>query len=255
MGMTDPARFHDVRTNSKKDVEYRIALEKYFTQSIGSNVEKLQNFAKYVPTQYLRKFFSKYEIFKKILTIQGSIVECGVLFGGGLMTWAQLSAIFEPLNHQRKVIGFDTFCGYPSLSDEDRGGTSEFLKKGAYAVDSCEDLVECIRLFDMNRFLNHIPKLELVKGDARETIPQYIKENQHTVVSLLYLDFGLFEPSAVALRHFVPRIPKGGIIAFDELNAGNFPGETLAVIQELGINKFRIERFPFDTYTSYAVVE
>src|SRR3989304_5568469 len=104
--MKDPARFHDVRTNSEKDVQYRIALEQYIGKSMGSNVEKYQNFAKYSPAASLRKFLCKYEIFKKILPIHGSIIECGVLFGGGLMTWAQLSAIFEPMNHQRKVIGF-----------------------------------------------------------------------------------------------------------------------------------------------------
>lgn len=107
----------------------------------------------------------------------------------------------------------------------------------------------------MNRFINHIPKVTLVKGDATKTIPRYIQDNPHTIVSLLYLDFDLFEPTSVALKQIVPRIPKGGIIAFDELNAENCPGETVAVIQELGVNNLKIERFPFDTYMSYVVID
>lgn len=144
--MKNPARFHDVRTNSEKDAQYRIALEQYIGKSMGSNVEKFQNFSKYSPASSMRKFLCKFQIFKKILPIQGSIIECGVLFGGGLMTWAQLSAIFEPMNHQRKVIGFDTFQGFASIKDEDKTGTSEFLEEGAYAIDSYDDLLECIKI-------------------------------------------------------------------------------------------------------------
>jgi hypothetical protein len=48
--------------------------------------------------------------------------------------------------------------------------------------------------------------------------------------------------------------PRGAIIVFDELNAKIFPGETLAVIDEMGINSLEIKRFSFDSYVSYAVL-
>ena len=54
----------------------------------------------------------------------------------------------------------------------------------------------------------HIPKIELVKGDVRKTIPKYIKDNPHLIVSLLYLDLDLYEPTRAALRNFIPRMPK-----------------------------------------------
>ena len=248
-------RFTETSANTKKDVEYLEKLEEYFKTSIGTNVEKIDNFSKYIPRQKMAYFLAKYEIFKKILYIQGSIIECGVLFGGGLMTFAQLSAIFEPVNHQRKIIGFDTFSGFPKLSPHDKKGNSEFLKKGGYSVNSYRDLIESIKLFDMNRSIGHIPKVELVKGNATKTIPKYLKKNPHTVVSLLFLDFDLYEPSKVALKYFVPRMPKGAIIAFDEINAQTFPGETQALLETVGINNLRIERFPFNTYLSYAQIE
>src|SRR3972149_12324561 len=159
----DPMRFRDKDLHSDKDVEYRIALEEYWVRSGGSNVEKLQTLAKYVPSQYLRRFLCKYQLFQKMLTVHGSIIECGVLFGGCLMTWAQLSAIYEPYNHQRRIIGFDTFSGFPSIDDKDARGTSEFMKEGGLAVASEEDLMQCISLYDMNRFVNHVPKVKLVK--------------------------------------------------------------------------------------------
>jgi len=65
-------------------------------------------------------FISKYELFKKIINIHGSIVECGFIWGGQ-MTFALLSAILEPINWQRKIIGFDTFRDlktFPMLTKE-----------------------------------------------------------------------------------------------------------------------------------------
>ena len=79
-------------------------------------------------------------------------------------------------------------------------------------MNSLEDLKKCVEVYENNRFLNHIPKVELVKGDASKMIPKYIKENPHTVVSLLNLDMDIFEPTKIALEHFVPRMPKGAVI-------------------------------------------
>ena len=60
-------------------------------------------------------------------------------------------------------------------------------------------------------------------------------------MSLLYLDMDIYEPTKVALEQFLPRIPKGGIVVFDELNSRNWPGETQAVLDGVGISKLRIE--------------
>ena len=49
-------------------------------------------------------------------------------------------------------------------------------------------------------------------------------------------------------------MPKGAIVAFDELNAPNWPGETLAVMETIGIRNLRIERFQLDTLISYAIL-
>jgi hypothetical protein len=255
MNQQDPSRFLEPARTTRNEVEFRIDLEKYYAQSIGTNVEKLQNFSKYVPTQDLRRFVCRYELFKKILQVHGSVLECGVLYGGGLMAWAQFSEILEPLNHLRKIIGFDTFSGFVSVSDKDKTGTAYQGKEGGLSIDSYHDIQESVKLYDRNRFLSHIEKVKLVRGDIAETLPKYIEDNPHLVVSLLCLDFDFFEPTRVALKHLVPRIPKGGIIAFDELNHEVWPGETIAVMEEIGINNLKIERFSFGSTMCYAVVE
>lgn len=235
---------------------YRDALEEYFCHSNGTNVWKLQNFAKYVPRQSLTRFLVRYEIFKRVLNLQGSIVEIGVLDGASLMTWAQLSSIFEHLNYQRKVIGFDIFGGNPHIAENDRTGTAmKMYEEGTMTLDSCDDILQSVKVFNMNRFLGSIEKVFLVKGDVKETVNRYISDHPETIVSLLYLDVNLYEPTKAALEAFLPRMPKGGVIVFDELNDRGLPGETLAVLDTCDLSRLRIERFSFDTKISFAVIE
>ena len=242
--------FVDPSRTTQQEVEYRKLLVNYS----GVSIDKLNNFACYVPTQEQRKFLVRYELFKKILDVHGSIVECGVQFGGGLMTFANLSEIFEPINHTRKIIGFDTFAGFPSVSEKDNLDKAEQSRVGGLCCDSYNDLYRTIQLFDSNRFLKHINKVELVKGDVKNTLPEYLEKNPQLVVSLLWLDFDIYEPTKIAIRLLIDRIPRGGIIAFDELNHGLWNGETIAVREELGINNLRIKRFPFGGTLSYAVI-
>jgi hypothetical protein len=247
--------FIDKKVVTQKDIEYKHKLDNFYSESLGSNYEKLHNFTKYVPTKELRKFLYRYEIFKKILNIHGSIIEAGVLYGGGLMTWAHLSEIFEPLNHLRKIIGFDTFKGFPKISSKDNQLVSEYAREGGYAVESFDDISRCIDLFQDNTFLNHINKVEIIKGDICTILPKYINDNPHLIVSLLHLDLDIYEPTKIMLKYIVPRMPKGGIIVFDELNMKAWPGETIALIEEIGINKLRIERLAFGTTLSFATIE
>ena len=235
--------------------EFRERLEGYFVSSPGTFVWKLQNFAKYVPRQALARFVVRYEMFKRVLNIQGSIIECGVFGGGGLMIWAQLSAIFEPLNYQRRIIGFDTFAGFTRISKEDKSGKSPFLYPGAGALDSYDDILESIESYDANRFLGNTKKVFLVKGDMNETVPMYLEQNPETIVSLMYLDVDVYEPTKIALEYFVPRMPKGAVIAFDELNDPDSPGETLALVETFGLNNVRLKRYPYASRVSYFVLE
>lgn len=211
------------------------------------------NFGKYVRRHEMARFIVQYELFKRVLGVKGSIVECGVYEGSGVMTWAKLSAALEPYAFLRKIYGFDTFAGFPAVSCEDLTGTAAVADVGRLrpGYDVVGELSECIRAFDETRYLSDMPKIELVKGDALETIPRFVSENQHLLVSLLYLDFDLYEPTLVALKHFLPRMPKGAIIAFDELNDPKWPGETRALLESLPLRDYTLESFPFEPHISW----
>ena len=86
-------------------------------------------------------------------------------------------------------------------------------------------------------------------------MPRFIEENPHTVVAMLYLDFDAYEPTKMALKTFLPRMPKGGVICFDELVDENWPGETMAVLETIGLRNLNIRRFPFVSNLSFAVLD
>lgn len=127
--------------------------------------------------------------------------------------------------------------------------------KAGLPLHAYDDLRECVRLYDLNRFIEHIPRVELVVGDAMQTIPEYVENNPHLVVAMLYLNFDLYEPTKMAIETFLPRMPKGSILAFDELNQESWPGETMAVLETVGLRNLRIERFPFTPQLSFAVLD
>ena len=162
------------------------------------------------------------------------------------MTWAHLSAIMEPTNHVRRIIGFDTFAGFPSVTEHDRA------YPGMMKVDSKEEIESCVKWYDQNRWVGHIPKVELVEGDATKTIPDYAKHHPHLVVSLLYLDFDIFQPTLTAIQTIRPLMPAGAIIAFDELAMAEWPGETVAALLALDLNSVRLERCAFGSTISWA---
>ena len=51
-------------------------------------------------------------------------------------------------------------------------------------------------------------KISLIKGNAVETIPEWKHQNKEVVISLLYLDFDIYEPTLVALENLFELILK-----------------------------------------------
>ncbi len=225
----------------------------YFASSARDLGAKLSAFPRFVGRPQLSRFLVRYEIFKRILGVQGVVVECGVYDGGGTYALAQISSILEPLNHHRRIIGFDTFAGFPAVSRADQQGQEHQAHVGGFAGAGREDLERGVELFDRDRALAHIPKIQFVDGDFLETGPRFLDENPHMLVSLLYLDFDLAEPTKAALDLFLPRMPAGAVLAFDEVNVATFPGETEALMERLNLRKLRLERMPF-TSVSWATL-
>jgi hypothetical protein len=240
------------RTPAEKEVSHNIS--RIFNECTDPLHIKLENFPKYVRRQHLKRFLIMYELFKLVMPVKGSVIDCGVFKGFSLMAWAKISTILEPENLTRRIYGFDTFEGFPSVSDKDINPLTVH-EKGHLDAGSYEELQLIINEYDQDRFLGHIGKIQLVKGDVLQTVPQFIAENPHLVVSLLFIDLDLFEPTKVAIENFLPRMPKGAIIAFDDLDNPMWPGETLALLETVGIRNLYLRRLDLDPYISFGILE
>lgn len=205
----------------------------------------------YMDRRLATEMLAKIKLYELSSLIQGSVVECGVHRGNSTMLFSHLSSILEPVGFNRKIIGFDTFCGFSKPTSVD----PENVQTGDMGDVDFDHLSKWVDLQEMNKLIPHIPKVELVKGDAIKTIPQYVNENPHLIVSLLYLDFDLYEPTKVALENFVPLMPKGSVIAFDQLNQLRWKGESIAVKEYFDLNKIKICKFPFEPHISYVVLD
>ena len=96
--------------------------------------------------------------------------------------------------------------------------------------------------------------MQLISGDIAETVPAFLEENRHLVISLLFLDVDLYEPTRLALECFLPHMHAGSILAFDELDNPLWPGETQAAMETVGLRNLRLERFNFDPYIGFGVL-
>jgi hypothetical protein len=122
-------------------------------------------------------------------------------------------------------------------------------------VNYKEYLSKTLQLHENDNPLSHIKKFELCEGDATKTLPKYLHENPETIIALAYFDFDVYEPTKICLEAIKPRLVKGSVIGFDELNDPDSPGETLAVMEVFGLNNIKLKRFPYTSRTSYFVVE
>lgn len=222
-----------------------------------------QLFPVFATRRNIARFLVHYEIFKQTMNLPGIIVDLGVYQGASTFTWAKFCEIFCPTDIIKKVYGFDTFEGFPSLSKEDgpESKDKDIKQGGYYGGGKIENmLVKAQEAIEPDKHIKGINRIELIKGNAVSTIPEFVKDYGNGLkISILNLDLDLYEPTMVALEHFVPRMTRGGIIIIDEYALKLFGGETKAVddyfTQRLG-NLPKVKKFTWHSNPSaYIVME
>jgi hypothetical protein len=238
----------------EKKIDNRELILEQFKKSPIPDAEILNNLGLYFVPTMMKKLLLINEVYQKIVNVPGIVCEFGTRWGQNLNLFQTLRSIYEPYNYTRKIVGFDTFEGFPNIHEKDAGLTSV----GAFSVTKgYENYLENLLKLQENESspLNHIKNFELVKGDASITINDYLKDHQETIISLAYFDFDIYEPTKKCLEAIMPRLTKGSVLVFDELNLPAFPGETLAVMEVLGLNNHRFIKSSYSAYQSYIIIE
>ena len=192
-------------------------------------------------------------LYRQLVGTPGVICEFGVQWGAGMSLLMSLRGIYEPYNYSRRIVGFDTFAGFPDVDLLD--GPSAIA--GDYAVsEGYEDILS--RVLEIHERMSpvpHIRKFELVKGDASLTIDFWLEENPEAIIGMAIFDMDLYAPTKSVLERILPRLTKGSILVFDEVNSPTFPGETVALMEVMGLNNLRLRHFPHQPNCAYAIVE
>ena len=101
----------------------------------------------------------------------------------------------------------------------------------------------------------HIPKTEIITGDASKTLADYLGRHPETILSLAYFDFDIYAPTKTALELLRPHLVKNSVLVFDQLNCPEYPGETMALAEVFGLNRCRIRRSPLTPWMSFLIAE
>jgi hypothetical protein len=217
--------------------------------------ELIANLGLYTRSVILAKYLYLNELYQHIKDKPGVIMEFGVWWGANLALFGSLRAIHEPYNWTRKVIGFDTFEGYPETHAKD--GASPHAAAGGYAMpENYQDyLARVLEVHEQDNVMDHMRKFELVKGEAGASLKRYLSQHPETVVSLAYLDMAMYEATREVLELLLPHMVKGGVIALDELGSSKFPGETLAFKEVIGTGSFRMVRSQYLPDRTIVIIE
>jgi hypothetical protein len=243
----------DITYQSIAEARSREELVRALQTSLIPADQLLANLGLFIDAKAFSRLLFLDHIYRQIVNVPGEILDFGSRWGQNAAVFTTLRGIYEPFNRHRRLVCFDTFTGFPSVSPND--GTSSLMVQGQLATSANYE-VELERILSLHESLNplgHINKHSILKGDARETIPQYFESNPHSIVALAYFDFDLYEPTVVALKSIQDHLTKGSVLAFDELNDLDSPGETVALREVFGTEAVSLRRIPITSRTSYFI--
>ncbi|MBW2334260.1 MAG: crotonobetainyl-CoA--carnitine CoA-transferase [Deltaproteobacteria bacterium] len=217
--------------------------------------ELLSNLGLFLNSKNLARILFMQHLYTQIADMPGIIIEFGTRWGQNLSLFSAMRGIYDTFHRHRKIVGFDTFEGFPSIHEKD--GTSNLMKEGTLSVskDYAEYLRNIIDCQEKDNPLSHIKKHEVIQGDAVIEFEKYLKDHPETIVALAYFDFDIYEPTKKCLELIKPHLTKGSVLGFDELNDPDSPGETVALAEVFGLNNVRLRRFRYTSRVSYFVIE
>ncbi|MFE3323248.1 class I SAM-dependent methyltransferase [Streptomyces sp. NPDC059176] len=240
-GFKDP---RVVPHESEQERQSRLRLTKLLTQTPIPPEYLIDNLPVYLRRHQLADLLCMDALYRMIPEVPGVIMEFGVLHGRHLAALTALRSIYEPYNSLRRIIGFDTFTGFPDIADVDRVTTSAVTGRFAVPEDEVDHLREVMAAHEIGEPFGHTQRTFVIQGDVRTTVPRYLAENEETVIALAYFDLDLYRPTKELLEVIRPHLTRGSILAFDELAHPKWPGETTALRDVLGLDHARLRQLP-----------
>lgn len=211
--------------------------------------------------------------------IPGDFMEFGVFRGRSLIATALL---LKSRQSKSRAVGFDTFSGFPSMSDFDlherfedllyAGEISsdhfervlknkihlDWLGRGSHPMSSSSSgnfsntSEEHVR--DLIEYTQTASYIELFVGQFGDLVKEQVNAKRKLAGALI--DCDLFDGYQVALDYVWPRLSPGGMIFLDEYYSLKFPGPRFAVnsfCEKVGIAPTLLEQE--DSWERWAILK
>jgi len=243
----------DKEFSNNQEQDARLKLANLLEECKIPKPEILSNLGLFLNSKNLSRILFMNYIYQKIIDVQGVVFDLGTRWGQNMSLFSSLRGIYEPYNRHRKIIGFDTFEGFVEITPEDGG--SNLMNTGNVTVSPNYEnyLNEIMECHEQDNPLSHIKKFSIIKGDANITVQDYLEAHPETIISLAYFDFDVYKPTAKVLETIIPRLTRGSVLGFDELNDPDSPGETIALMEKIGLNNIKLRRYRYSSRVSYFV--
>lgn len=241
---------------SIEEDKIRTSFVQHFRNCPIPETDILQNLGLFLSSKNLSRILFMDHIYKQMLDVHGVVMEFGTRWGQNVSLFSALRGIYEPFNRHRKIIAFDTFKGFPEIGKEDNRNCN-LISEGSLACSDnyVEYLEKVLEYQEHDNPVSHIKKFDIRVGDASIEIDKYLNEHPETIISLAFFDMDIYAPTKKCLESIKPHLVKGSVLAFDELNDIDCPGETLALKEVFNLNNIRLKRFPYTSRVSYFVME
>ena len=188
---------------------------------------------------------------KNISKLEGDIFEFGVFRGSSVIA---IGLLLKELKSDKKVYGFDSFSGFPSLDEKD-DLENFYNKKNYFSKKFLKDyekflevkkIISGINNFDpislassgnfsqtskelIQRKIDYfgLDNVFLIEGDFKKTVPDFFEENNNKVFSA-NLDCDLYEGYKIVLPYLYESLSIGGFVHLDEYYSFKYPGAKIA---------------------------
>lgn len=187
----------------------------------------------------IAKFLAHAHLYEMTVALPGHFMELGVFKGASFCRFRKLGRLLHP-DHHRRFLGFDVFGEFPDADyAPDAKPLADMNAESGSAGISREDLMG---LLESQGLAGNV---ELVEGDVRRTLPDYLDAHQEMSFAFVNIDLDLYEPIKMTLERIFPLVVRGGIILLDDYEG--FPGAKKAVDEFLAENNRpeRVQKLPF----------
>jgi O-methyltransferase len=178
--------------------------------------------------------------------LPGAIADCGVFRGGSTVG---MGLYMRERGITKAIYAFDSFEGFdPKEVERDLalgGLENEDRHLGGFSGTSVKLVAQKLKRFQLRN-------VTLVQGYFCDTLPRL---PQTAEFSFVHMDVNLESSYRDCLKHFYPRLPRGGIVLFDEYNDPPWPGCNKAVDEFLVGKPERLEMIEWKNYQKWFLVK